>query len=255
MGNSNSQIPQVPPGGAVIVLQSPEDCCIGKPAFDGKKPSALRVTDDVWNDFSAKVSAAVAKYIDQRLPMLFFLLMFVVSFAFQLTGGLRELMGGGMTFLMGIPLLFFGITAGSQWFIITKNQGVDSEISAICQQLSSASGGQVTAHMENAWTGLCKPKHARTMRTIVIQASSGVMQFGQPQSGTCQVQIPPGVVAGQTVQANTPNGMVSFTVPPGVQPGQMITVQMPVPVVQATVVQEAPAQATIVEQPAGASAV
>ena len=85
-----------------------------------------------------------------------------------------------------------------------------------------------------AWTGVCKPRGARTARIIAFVPPGGVQIPGQ----TIMAQVPPGAVAGQTLQIQTPQGIQMATIPSGVSAGQTFTFTVGAPqVVQAQVVQ------------------
>ena len=101
----------------------------------------------------------------------------------------------------------------------------------------------MTVEYRTAWTGFCKPKHARTARIIAFVPSGGVQIPGQ----TIMVQVPPGAVAGQTLQIQTPQGIQMATIPSGVSAGQTFTFTPGAPqVVQAQVVQAQVVEANVV---------
>ena len=92
----------------------------------------------------------------------------------------------------------------------------------------------MTVEYRTAWTSCFKPKGARTARIIAFVPSGGV----QIPSQTIMVQVPPGAVAGQTLQVQTPQGIQMATIPSGVSAGQTFTFTAGAPqVVQAQVVQ------------------
>ena len=103
--------------------------------------------------------------------------------------------------------------------------------------------GTVTVEYRTKWTGFCKPKHARITRIIAFVPSGGVQIPGQ----TIMVQVPPGAVAGQTLQIQTPQGIQMATIPSGVSAGQTFTFTPVAPqVVQAQVVQAQVVEANVV---------
>ena len=103
--------------------------------------------------------------------------------------------------------------------------------------------GTVTVEYRTKWTGFCKPKHARIARIIAFVPSGGVQIPGQ----TIMVQVPPGAVAGQTLQIQTPQGIQMATIPSGVSAGQTFTFTPGAPqVVQAQVVQAQVVEANVV---------
>ena len=103
----------------------------------------------------------------------------------------------------------------------------------------------MTVEYRTAWTGFCKPKHARIARIIAFVPSGGVQIPGQ--TIMVQVQVPPGAVAGQTLQIQTPQGIQMATIPSGVSAGQTFTFTPGAPqVVQAQVVQAQVVEANVV---------
>ena len=101
----------------------------------------------------------------------------------------------------------------------------------------------MTVEYRTKWTGFCKPKHARITRIIAFVPSGGVQIPGQ----TIMVQVPPGAVAGQTLQIQTPQGIQMATIPSGVSAGQTFTFTPGAPqVVQAQVVQAQVVEANVV---------
>ena len=73
------------------------------------------------------------------------------------------------------------------------------------------------------------PEDEPQIATLYVPPSPGALQQS-PQGGgqTMQVVVPAGVMAGQTLTVQAPNGQqVSSVVPPGVLPGQAYMIQMP----------------------------
>eukprot|EP00434_Breviolum_minutum_P032988 symbB.v1.2.029183.t1/scaffold3167.1/size62076/5 len=175
-----------------------------------------------------KLPHIVNRYWNEMLPFFLVPLAFVAVIATMAFPGIPIY----AMFLVLFP--FFFIIAGSRFFIVWRNQGLDQEIHQLCGQLTSMTGGTVKVEYRTAWTGFCKPKHARTARIIAFVPSGGVQIPGQ----TIMVQVPPEAVAGQTLQIQTPQGIQMATIPSGVSAGQTFAFTPGAPqVVQAQVVQ------------------
>jgi hypothetical protein len=103
----------------------------------------------------------------------------------------------------------------------------------------------VRVEYRTAWTGFCKPKHARTARIVAFVPTGAVSIPGQrsiPGQSSIPVQnimvtVPPGAGPGQQLQVQTPQGIQTATIPPGVGPGQNFILQPGPPVVQTQVIQ------------------
>jgi len=223
----------VPPGGSTLVLMDPRDCIETKPKITSKqKPSCLSMLGDAqWNEWMGKLQHYVNQYFHELLPFVF------LPIAFLAIGGTLAAHAAGVDIMhygAGVFLLaFFGILVG-RLIISSKNQGLDEEIHQLCGELTLMTSGTVTVEYRTAWTSCCKPKYARTARIIAFVPSGGV----QIPSQTIMVQVPPGAVAGQTLQVQTPQGIQMATIPSGVSAGQTFTFTAGAPqVVQAQVVQ------------------
>lgn len=181
----------------------------------------------------------------------------------------RQLVNNEMIWLIMIPgvilshvvrdfgfifaIAFIALSFGAAKVVVDKNKVFDDEIRGLCDKFSSETGRTIQYYTQ--YTGLCKPKHAQTMRAIVICSSSpatiGAVVGPPVATGTTtmSVQVPPGVQAGQTLQIQTASGPMNVVVPQGVAEGGTFQVQVPaapIPTVQATpvIVQAAPVQAT-----------
>jgi len=114
--------------------------------------------------------------------------------------------------------------------VINKNKQCDDNIHQLCSKFSAETGQQLTYY--TAYTGFCKPKHARVCRAIVIPPPGLV---GGPVGSAVavapaqmlSVQVPPGASAGTQLQVQTPSGPMNVVVPAGVSEGQTFQVQLP----------------------------
>ena len=82
-----------------------------------------------------------------------------------------------------------GTIFGGRALICGKNQAQDQIIRIACQELSSTTA--FSAEYRTRWTGVCKPKNARTARIIEISAGSAMAPVQ-----SIMVTVPPGVTAG-----------------------------------------------------------
>lgn len=213
-----------------------QECIQTKPSLKTtQKPLCLSVSDSQWNDWIGKLSKIVNAYWNEMLPFMFAPIAFLAifgSFFAQMAGVFVPVYA-----MFPVVLLVFLTIFGGRFAVVTKNQALDAEIHNLCAQLSSA--GSVRVEYRTAWTGFCKPKHARTARVIAFVPTGAVSIPGQ----SIMVTVPQGAGPGQTLQVQTPQGVQTATIPPGVGPGQNFTFQPGPQVVQAQVVQ---VQATVV---------
>eukprot|EP00913_Durusdinium_trenchii_P032767 g30674.t1 len=104
--------------------------------------------------------------------------------------------------------------------VVTKNTAEDQKIHQLCSELTTATQGAIQVQYRTAWTGFCKPKHARTARLIVFCPRTSMGPVTIPIPGAAPIQsimitVPPGVVPGQQLQVQTPTGIQTATVPEG----------------------------------------
>eukprot|EP00438_Fugacium_kawagutii_P004469 Skav232392 [mRNA] locus=scaffold1077:458354:463892:- [translate_table: standard] len=69
--------------------------------------------------------------------------------------------------------------------------------------LMSPSECLVSVEYRTAWTGVCKPRGARTARVIALVPQGSANVWG---GASVAVTVPPGVTAGQQLQVQTPAG-------------------------------------------------
>ena len=207
----------------MITLQDPTECLQGKPRFrEMMKPPCLSMIDDGrWNGFVSKLTSIVNRYWNEMLPFLFVPLAFLAIIG---TFVLRTFAAMALPIFVGPGIAFavFALVLGSRAFIVSQNCALDREISRLCSELSSDTQGSVSLQYRTAWTGFCKPKHARTARLIAFCPNSTTQVVGAPVQ-SIMVTVPAGVQAGQQLQVQTPMGLQEATVPAGVSPGETFT--------------------------------
>eukprot|EP00931_Biecheleriopsis_adriatica_P111624 TRINITY_DN8602_c0_g3_i2.p1 TRINITY_DN8602_c0_g3~~TRINITY_DN8602_c0_g3_i2.p1 ORF type:complete len:205 (-),score=29.84 TRINITY_DN8602_c0_g3_i2:151-765(-) len=204
MGNAYSYDTSVPPGGALIFLQSPDECCQTKPQWNQGSRPPVAMDDAAWTNFEQTVRGIVDGYWNElwsALPAIAGMVVALVAFVsttMSIMGG--EMMGGGgggELMGLGLPLqvVFFILcmllTMGARFLIVHLNRQQDQKIEAACQELSSKA--MVTAQYRTAWTGVCKPRHARTMRAIALSGGGG--GYGASQAPIVQGMIVQGQIA------------------------------------------------------------
>eukprot|EP00401_Gymnodinium_catenatum_P031859 CAMPEP_0117527294 /NCGR_PEP_ID=MMETSP0784-20121206/36721_1 /TAXON_ID=39447 /ORGANISM="" /LENGTH=240 /DNA_ID=CAMNT_0005323537 /DNA_START=98 /DNA_END=820 /DNA_ORIENTATION=+ len=232
---------EAPLEGLVLELQSASGCCPPPPAFKYNQPEALPISNSDWRKFEGQVQGACAAMKREELC---FLLLLVAIPGFLLQHVLDMDDGGILGQLGGAPFIavgFIGFLMLRLW-IVTQNEQQDKVIERACNELASATNGQVSVQYRTKYTGFCRPKHAKPYRAIafcsVVNAAAGTVVA---QMMNCQ--IPEGTLPGSMLQVQGPQGQtVQVVVPPDMTPGQTMQVQVPTPmppaVIQATVVSD-----------------
>lgn len=237
----------MPPGGALFELMSGDECIQTSPTLtDVDKPPCLSMLDDSkWRSWHAELSQVVEQYWNMAIPIAvaFFGFLAVAAVAFL---QVAEVVYPPIWVMPALIVPVLGICFLAHCIIIGKNEELDEQIRELCAKLSSSTEGAVKVEYRTKWTGLCKPKRARTERDIAfvpltaVSVPGAVSAVSVPNTVMLTVTVPqlePGV---NQIQIQTPSGTQIVSIPPGLSPGQTFTVQqhaIPVPVVQAQVVE------------------
>ena len=230
---------QAPPGSHIITIEGSGDCsgesCRPR-KWDPLVPQPAQASAwsaQRWMDFVNQMGALVRKYKPDGL-LVFVMLILLIGTMAGIYLPLITSSGGGrgpQSFIylgaIAIPVVFVGLGGALK----TANQKVDAQIEQLCRSFSD---GSVTVHFNTQFTGLCKPKHSRTVREVYITAASaGVAAVGQPMAQPMaqmmQVTCPAGSKAGDSVQISTPAGAMQVIIPQGVSAGQTFSVQVAAP--------------------------
>eukprot|EP00435_Cladocopium_sp_Y103_P027501 s1928_g6.t1 len=227
----------VPPGGAIFDLMA-EECIQTTPKLtDVDKPPCLSTLDDSkWRSWHAELSEIVDQYWNQAIPIM------ISPFGFLVVVVLAGLQFAGLALpfwalpVVIIPFILLSFLA--HCIIVGKNEELDQQIHELCAKLSSSTEGAVKVEYRTSWTGLCKPKRARTERLIAFVPATAV---SIPGAVMLTVTVPQGLSGGvNQIPIQTPLGTQIVNIPPGLSPGQTFTVtqhQHAMPVVQAQVVE------------------
>lgn len=223
------------PHGEPLYIQEPA-CCSGfkwRFGFEVSQPASLSgLASNKWSEFQVAVHQNAVNIKNNELVWFACILMPIIGNAIP---------GYGYFISWGLFLAIIAL----QMYVVKQNKIYDDAIRDLCNKFSSENG--VTLQYCAQYTGMCKPKHAKTTRAIVIQspgvAIGGVVgpAVAVASSAPISVQVPPGVTSGQTLQIQTPSGLMNVVVPDGVSEGQTFQVQVPVaPTPQIVTVQATP---------------
>tara|TARA_B110001452_G_scaffold256882_1_gene250621 strand:+ start:77 stop:955 length:879 start_codon:yes stop_codon:yes gene_type:complete len=245
---------------AVVVIES-DECCTMEPCTGRhwdrslEKPDFVDMSQAEWSSFVSTMHHHVRSYKAEGWAMCILLL---IPIGMILNGLVREcdeetgrceavLPFGSMGFfLLSIVLFILGSTSFRK-----VNMAIDSRIEELCSHHTSPSASFTYV---TRWTGVCKPKHARTYRALVISPNTRAsgrravapIPFGSPQGGSSapiatgvaiamppamtrvRVVCPAGKRQGDSISVTAPSG-TEFTVvvPDGVQAGQPFDVDVP----------------------------
>eukprot|EP00931_Biecheleriopsis_adriatica_P111623 TRINITY_DN8602_c0_g3_i1.p1 TRINITY_DN8602_c0_g3~~TRINITY_DN8602_c0_g3_i1.p1 ORF type:complete len:191 (-),score=24.10 TRINITY_DN8602_c0_g3_i1:160-732(-) len=182
MGNAYSYDTSVPPGGALIFLQSPDECCQTKPQWNQGSRPPVAMDDAAWTNFEQTVRGIVDGYWNELWSV-------VPAIAGMVVAALLMILPLGLQSGFPLQVVFFIpcilLTIGGRFLFVSLNRKQDQKIEAACQELSSKA--MVTAQYRTAWTGFCKPKHARTMRAIALSGGGG--GYGASQAPVVQAMV------------------------------------------------------------------
>lgn len=208
MGHGYSVGTQTPPGGSVHYVQNPHEQCApnnnqlhAMPALQG-----AAIPPNEFDEFKGRLNGLVATFVNENRTMLL-IIPVVVTAAFLASMAITLLIPDSPFSRLVNIVSLIGIGGGIFVHIRQRsaNQGVDSAIAALCGEYTARWSGahNVFVRYDTAHTGVCKPKHARTMRALVFGPlqfagavpSAGmqpqVPQYGVPQYGVPQYGVPP----------------------------------------------------------------
>jgi hypothetical protein len=148
---------------------------VPRPSFDPQRPAHIPISDVEWSRFQSRVSDGVAGMKDERPLTIILFLAPIVFLLLNFTDILPEMEGigadeesDGFGPLHLILLAIVAAWAALRYWFLTENQKKDEDIRRACADLNTALGGQFTVAYRAEYTGFCKPKHARTLRAVVI---------------------------------------------------------------------------------------
>lgn len=272
MGQVHGLMPGVPPGGVAFEVEHSGGCSgqnCGNRTWDDRmaKPSIMATwTSQQWAAFAAEMGTLIRSYHrDGRAH--YALLLLPIGVILTFVGLIAEDSEVSKISRLSFPFMIIALVIFFSLLLPMRsaNERIDRQITDLCNRHSDAI---VQLQWVTQWTGVCKPKHARTYRALHIvptqamhsmgmppaviggvpigaqpvmgQQQGGMVAHGvpvQPTMQTMEIACPPGVSAGSVVQIMTPSGPMQVTVPPGVASGMTFQVQIPAtPVVTAVAV-------------------
>jgi len=221
---------------------SGDECIQTSPTLtDVDKPPCLSMLDDSkWRSWHAELSEVVEQYWNMAIPIAIAPFGFLVVVAVAILQ-FAEVIYPPIWVLPATIVPFLLISFLAHCLVVGKNAELDEHIRELCAKLSSFSDGAVKVEYRTRWTGLCKPKRARTERDIVFVPVAAVSVPGAVSAVLLTVTVPQGLEPGvNQIPIQTPSGTRIVSIPPGLSPGQTFTVQQHaiavMPVVQAQVV-------------------
>lgn len=257
--------PMPPPGASIIEIEAADCTCepLNGRKWDATKPPAAAAWSDAqWREYSDEMYSLIQSY--KKDGIAHFALLLIPLGVIVLLAGLGQPRDGfSIMHIIHVPFIFLAVII---FFTISStlkqaNMEVDRKIDALCR---SRSGAGVTLQYAQMFTGVCKPKGAKTYRAVYVipgdgggfggQPMGGVMPMAaapMPQGQMMQVTCPVGSKAGDTIQVATAQGPMQLVVPAGVTEGMVFQMQIQAPVVaQAVPVQAQPVmEATVVGVP------
>jgi len=241
------------PGATTVVLEGPRNGCQDQ-SCEGRTfnvnmarpPCASHWPAARWSSFTSEMASLVKTY--QRDGYAALILLFIPLAMIMMMSSVHTMEGPGIG--LTFPMVFFTIFAffGLTSVLKAGNEKVDEQIRQLCHANSDA---RCTIRLVTAWTGTCKPKHARTYRALQFFANEGQVVGGQ-------------VVGGQVVVSTLPMQPVQGVAVASVHAAHPLNAGMPVQrmpvqpvrgVAVASAVPEAPVTQTMqIQCPAGSSA-
>lgn len=157
----------VPPGGALFELMSGDECIQTSPTLtDVDKPPCLSMLDDSkWRSWHAELSEVVEQYWNMAIPIAIAPFGFLVVVAVAILQ-FAEVIYPPIWVLPATIVPFLLISFLAHCVVVGKNAELDEHIRELCAKLSSFSDGAVKVEYRTRWTGLCKPKRARTRHRL-----------------------------------------------------------------------------------------
>uniref|UniRef100_A0A6U4NWL6 Transmembrane protein n=1 Tax=Hemiselmis andersenii TaxID=464988 RepID=A0A6U4NWL6_HEMAN len=166
MGNHNTR--PVISHEAVQILVEDAACseCVPRKIGYYPPPQWLPTSQTVWDSFMRDLQAQVKRlWTEGWFLILGILATGVVFILLSFPDGSDGKKGAfPFTGVLGIATIVAG--TGGMLYLKTLNQRIDEDIEHVCMQYSRQLGVNI-AYLRK-WTGVCKPKHARIFRAVVV---------------------------------------------------------------------------------------
>eukprot|EP00438_Fugacium_kawagutii_P019667 Skav207973 [mRNA] locus=scaffold495:54437:55063:+ [translate_table: standard] len=157
----------VPPGGALIILQSPDTANPKKPQLtETTKPECLAMLGDArWSEFVEQLSSTLQQWWTSSRPIS--ISVAAICGIAALVLGLSAVLGWLDFWPVAIAIaVLLGVAVAAAWgggsFVHGRNLAVDKRIHQLCEELTSAVGGAVAVQYHKA-----SPVERRGIRSVV----------------------------------------------------------------------------------------